>query len=125
MAKHDCERHAVAQPDSLSLLARDISRWIDDHGRIIQRITADEWRWHRVMKVCEESGEVYAALHNLNGGNPRKPATTVADVIDELLDTAAAALCAVEHLTGNQGHSGKELFRRLGYTAQRAGLNGV
>jgi NTP pyrophosphatase (non-canonical NTP hydrolase) len=56
--------------------------------------------WARVTKVCEESGEVWRALSNLTGENPRKGICgSESDLLEELADTASAAICAIQHLT--------------------------
>ena len=57
-------------------------------------------RWRRVTKVCEESGEVWRALSAWDGENPRKGACgSREDVMEELADTACAALFGIQHLT--------------------------
>lgn len=64
------------------------------------------------------------ALRGYLGENPRKGATkTLDDVIDELLDTAVAALGAVEHLTGHDGSALDRLENKIDYVHQRAGLS--
>jgi len=56
----------------------------------------------RVTKVCEESGEVWAALSKWTGENPRKGVCgTRADVLAELGDTVSAGICAIQHITGD------------------------
>jgi hypothetical protein len=56
--------------------------------------------WARVTKVCEEAGEVWAALSKWTGENPRKGVCgTKDDLLGELGDTASAAICAIQHLT--------------------------
>lgn len=55
--------------------------------------------WRRVTKVCEEAGEVDKALRGYIGENPRKGKThTSIDIVEELLDTAGAALAAVFYI---------------------------
>lgn len=68
----------------------------------------------RCSKTTEEQGEVENALIALEGSNPRKPSDLtedelISDLIIEKLDAAAAALGAVEHLTGNRGVSARFL----------------
>jgi NTP pyrophosphatase (non-canonical NTP hydrolase) len=56
--------------------------------------------WSRVTKVCEEAGEVWRALSNLTGENPRKGVCGTQDELTgELGDTVVAALCAIQHIT--------------------------
>jgi hypothetical protein len=77
-----------------------------------------------VAKVAEEAGEAVSALIVCTGGNPRKQ-DGVGDyraVISELLDTALAALGAVEHLIGNTGGSVAMLELHAEAISQRAGL---
>jgi len=60
----------------------------------------------RIDKLAEEIGEVTSAYGGWVGENPRKGQTNGLDkVLDELLDVAACALGAYEHLTGFQGDS--------------------
>jgi NTP pyrophosphatase (non-canonical NTP hydrolase) len=59
-------------------------------------------RWARVTKVCEEAGEVWRALSKLTGENPRKGVCGTEDeLLGELGDTASAAICAIQHITGD------------------------
>lgn len=56
--------------------------------------------WARVTKVAEEAGEVWRALSNLTGENPRKGTCGTEDeLLEELADTACAALFAIQHIT--------------------------
>lgn len=103
---------------SLALRLARISTIIDDH-LAAQGIDGKVLLWERVTKCAAEAGEVIEAVHRLDGGNPRKPATTHADVVAELLDVAVAALCAVEHLTGNVGDSVSQLQMRAEYVSRR------
>jgi NTP pyrophosphatase (non-canonical NTP hydrolase) len=78
----------------------------------------------RVTKVCEEAGEVHEAVGALWGENPRKPRGSLDDVIKELADCAGAALGAIEHLTGHQGHSVAIVTERVREVCDRVGLFG-
>jgi hypothetical protein len=97
-----------------------LSRWFDegqdrDEGQM----------WHRLAKVAEEAGEVIDAIIGWTGRNPRKgKCKTQADVEKELLDTAMAALGAVEHLYGNPDRavSLDLLERHVAGLIERAGL---
>lgn len=58
----------------------------------------------RIDKLAEEVGEVIDAYNGYVGENPRKGVThTEIDVLNELIDVAACALGAYEHLTDHQG----------------------
>jgi hypothetical protein len=58
--------------------------------------------WARITKVCEEAGEVWRALSKWTGENPRKGVCgTSEDVLGELGDTAAGAIFAIQHITGD------------------------
>ncbi len=102
----------------MSLRLARISEIIDDH-LAAQGIDGKVLLWERVTKCAAEAGEVIEAVHRLDGGNPRKPATTHGDVVTELLDVAVAALCAVEHLTGNVGDSTSRLQMHAERVCQR------
>jgi NTP pyrophosphatase (non-canonical NTP hydrolase) len=66
-------------------------------GYLAQPLAAD---WARVTKVCEEAGEVWAALSKYTGENPRKGVCgTLDDLLGELGDTVSAGICAIQHLT--------------------------
>ncbi len=101
----------------------DISVWVDESDANFDR-DREALGWHRVTKVAEEAGEAVGAWLLYTGGNPRKPAGSLDDVIAELLDTANAALAGVEHLTGNSGKALGLLFDKVDRVHQRAGLQG-
>lgn len=103
-------------------LAR-LSQWLDDANtlRAPEAVT-----WHRVMKIAEETGEVTKAMMGWTGANPRKGVTHgVSDVINELLDVAVTALCAAEHLTGNEGRSTDLLLDHVDFLVERAEKSGL
>jgi hypothetical protein len=80
-----------------------ISDWVDTSPTNATR-DREALGWHRVAKAAEEAGEAISEWLQFTGGNPRKPASPGdTRVVEELLDTALAALCAVEHLRGNRG----------------------
>jgi NTP pyrophosphatase (non-canonical NTP hydrolase) len=97
-----------------------LSQWIDrnnDHKPLQQQ------DWERTAKVCEEAGEVIAAMIGVTGQNPRKGVThTVHDVIEELLDVVVTGLGAIEHLTGHSGVSLDLLDDKIHRVALRAGV---
>lgn len=99
-----------------------LSRWIDEASANAQR-DREAALWGRVAKVGEEHGEVIAALIGATGQNPRKGVThAMDDVVEELLDTALTALCAVEHMTENRGFAMEMLARKVDRVHARAGL---
>jgi NTP pyrophosphatase (non-canonical NTP hydrolase) len=114
------DRPAAAAVDAAAVTA--LSAWIDNAPSNQDR-DREALAWHRVMKVAEEAGEVTEAMIGYTGGNPRKGHShSRADVVKELLDTALAALCAVEHLNGNRGDAVDLLAGHVQAIAVRAGL---
>jgi NTP pyrophosphatase (non-canonical NTP hydrolase) len=100
-----------------------LSAWIDagNAGRNLEAIT-----WGRLAKVSEECGEVIAAFIGATGQNPRKGVThTRQDVIEELLDVALTALCAVEHMTSGRAESMDMFDDKVRRVSERAGLSVV
>jgi NTP pyrophosphatase (non-canonical NTP hydrolase) len=80
----------------------EISKYIDNNTAPAFRNNETLALFGRVGKVQEEAGEVMAALIGFTGENPRKGIThTADDVVNELLDVALTALCAVEHMVVN------------------------
>lgn len=110
------------ESDRAAMRIAKISAWVDEAEVNIHR-DPEALGWHRVAKVAEEAGEAVGAWLLSTGGNPRKPVGPVADVIEELLDTAIAALGAVEHLTGNDGAALGMLFSKVAKVHKRAGLS--
>ena len=108
--------------DRLGSQLATISVWVDEHPPNRER-DAEARLWGRVGKVGEEFGEVIAAMVAMTGQNPRKGQSgCVADVLDELLDVAATALAAVEHIDGNRGGSVEMLADHVTGLMERAGL---
>jgi hypothetical protein len=102
-----------------------LSAWIDDANttRDPEAVT-----WGRLAKIAEESGEVIAAYIGATGQNPRKGVTGTTDaVVEELLDVAVTALCAVVHLTENDPDHDvmNALAFKIEEVADRAGLTAV
>jgi hypothetical protein len=57
-------------------------------------------RWRRVTKVCEESGEVWKALSDWTGENPRKGVCgTREETLAELADCISAGMCGIQSVT--------------------------
>jgi len=76
--------------------------------------------WARVTKVCEEAGEVWAALSKYTGENPRKGVCgTLDELLGELGDTASAAICAIQHLTKDTGQTWEVVSAALGKAVRR------
>lgn len=99
-----------------------ISLWVDSSKGYLG-IDSEAHLWRRVAKVGAEAGEVFDAMSGYTGENPRKGQThSINDVIEELLDTAVAALGAVEHITGNKGESVLLLAGKIKRVRERAGV---
>lgn len=108
-----------APPTSKQLAA--LSQWID--SSYAPGIDPELAMRRRTGKFGVEYMEVQDAIEGWTGENPRKGKyATKEDVLKELLDVAATALCAYEHLTGNQGHALLEFIARVDVTYCRAGL---
>jgi len=75
---------------TIELISEMLDRRIEAHGPAHLDLI-------RVAKVQEEAGEAIAAMIAYQHVNPRKPAGSIDDVIDELADVALTALCAIEH----------------------------
>jgi putative hydrolase of HD superfamily len=91
--------------DRLLAIVRDIDAHIDasrSRPFLDQPLAGD---WARVTKVCEESGEVWAALSMATGENPRKGTGSWEKVLEELGDVISAALCAIQHLTKDEART--------------------
>lgn len=107
--------------DDIAASACALSKWID--GSYPPDLDPETVLWRRVSKVSSEANEARDALEGYVGENPRKGVThTLEDVIGELLDTALCALAAVEHITGNNGHSMSLLADKAQRVVTRAGL---
>lgn len=97
-----------------------ISRWIDSANAHRHPETN---LWSRVSKAAEEGGEAMDALRGYLGENPRKGVTgTLDEVVEELLDTAVAALGAVEHIRDHDGQALRLLVDKIRRVADRAAL---
>lgn len=76
--------------------------------------------WARVTKVCEEAGEVWRALSNLTGENPRKGVCGTEDeLLEELADTAMAAICGIQHMTKDTERTQAVLAAAVNKSAER------
>lgn len=93
-----------------------VSRLIDDHNRNQGR-GEEAITWSRLAKIGEELGEVIAAHIGQTAQNPRKGTThTTEDVKKELIDVAATALYAYEHM---DGHAGRSMHALHAYVMKR------
>ena len=108
--------------DFSSAVLVELSKWIDGSPGYVG-CAPETVLWRRVSKASMEANEALDALSGLVGENPRKGVyATQEDVIRELLDTATAALGAVEHMTGHQGTAFERLDRHILHVGIRAGL---
>lgn len=107
--------------DAANYLAK-FSNWIDTSPGYAN-IDPEAHLSRRVTKTGQEFGEALEAMYGSLGENPRKGVThTQEDLIYELLDTANAALGAVEYITGNQATALALLFAHIEKVARRAGV---
>jgi hypothetical protein len=100
-----------------------LSIWFDEDQ--LDGAESEGNHWHRILKVAEEAGEVCTEMIGWTGRNPRKgkdPAGR-AKLEKELLDTAVAALGALEHLYGNpeRAVSMRMLERHVAALVERSG----
>jgi hypothetical protein len=101
---------------------KELSAWVDSYPPNETR-DKEAQLWGRVSKVGEEFGEVIAAMIGATNQNPRKGETYFfTDVCKEMLDVAVTALCAIEHMTGNNGKALSMMERHIQLLAIRAGL---
>jgi NTP pyrophosphatase (non-canonical NTP hydrolase) len=99
-----------------------LSNWIDQSTANAKR-DPEAVTWGRLAKVSEECGEVIQCYIGATGQNPRKGVThDIDDVIEELLDVAVTALCAIEHLTEGRQESIDRLFGKIQRVMVRAGI---
>lgn len=100
--------------------AAQLSIWIDEYN---SHKDPSLQLWERIGKIGEEFGETIEALIGFLGQNPRKGQThSREDIQKELLDVAVTALCAYEHVTGNQGLIDKALADHFDHLLRRVGL---
>lgn len=89
--------------DTVSQQLVEISQWVDNSPANKDR-DPEALTWHRVTKPAEEAGEAIDEMIKFTGGNPRKEKTiNDSALVEELLDTALAALGGIEHLRGHTG----------------------
>jgi phosphoribosyl-ATP pyrophosphohydrolase len=95
----------MAEPLTLAELLQiteTVDAYLDSHRspEYIEQSLANDWA--RVTKVCEEAGEVWAALSKRTGENYRKGVCgTETELLGELADCVSAAMCAIQHRTKN------------------------
>lgn len=108
--------------DLSSAVLVEVSKWINDSPGYVG-CASETVLWRRVSKASMEANEALDALSGMVGENPRKGVyASKADVIRELLDTATAALGAVEHMTDHQGAALEMLDRHIIGVGVRAGV---
>ncbi|MFE2723221.1 MazG-like family protein [Kitasatospora sp. NPDC059327] len=88
--------------------------WLDRESKL----SPQEERLLRILKLSEEVGEVGAAVVGVTGQNPRKGVThTWEDVQHELCDVVFSALVALRTLTPD---AAQVFADRLAYVEQRS-----
>ncbi len=92
--------------DPLRLAFRDmqaiteVDQYLDDRCGKRYKDEPLAQSWARVAKACEEAGEAVKSYIGYTGQNPRKGESgTLSDVLEELADTAFAAIFAIQHFT--------------------------
>ena len=102
-------------------IIRNVDEWLDSEmspDYAAQPLAHD---WARITKVCEEAGEVWKALSRETGENPRKGACGTEDeLLEELADTASAAMCAIQHRTKNTARTASVIMAAMEKAAKRA-----
>ena len=115
---HFVDRKGIMHVENTWLDLVWVSEWIDEANK---HKPAELQLWERCGKVGEEFGEVIEALIGLMGQNPRKGVThSLADVKYELLDVAATALGAYEHIGGNKGEALLDFLGHIQHIRVRA-----
>jgi hypothetical protein len=94
-----------------------VDKWLDESPDLGHRyhhnLLAQDWG--RISKVAEELGEAIQAFIGYTGQNPRKGEThELADVLDELADTAATAIFAIQHFTKSSNESRQIIRNKIG-----------
>ncbi len=90
----------------LMAIVRDVDAHLDANTAAPYREQPLAGDWARITKVCEEAGEVWKALSKATGENPRKGVCgTWDELLEELGDTASAALCAIQHITKDEART--------------------
>lgn len=77
----------------------ELTKWLDEHHPAF----GDRLQW-RIMKICQELGEVHEALGLAAGQNPRKndgvPTLDLTDTVVELCDVVLSACVALQSIPG-------------------------
>lgn len=90
----------TATREQLLEAVRDVDEWLDSDVGLNYANQPLAHHWARITKVSEEAGEVWKALSAWTGENPRKGVCgTWEELVEELADTACAAIFAIQHLT--------------------------
>lgn len=98
-----------------------IDAWLDRDAASAYQGSPLALDWLRVSKLTEEAGEAVAALIGVTGGNPRKGVTHMMDdVVAELADVAATAMCAIQHFTKDRAETQRIIEAKVSAVAERA-----
>lgn len=101
----------------------EVNYWLDSDMTDEYRAQPLAHRIMRTTKVCEEAGEVWRALSAATGENPRKGVCgTDDDVNRELADICSAALCAIQHRTGDVAATWAFLVEAFAVAHSRIGM---
>jgi NTP pyrophosphatase (non-canonical NTP hydrolase) len=113
---------AVRDLGRLMVIVRDVDAHLDANTAEPYRRQPLAGDWARITKVCEEAGEVWKALSKATGENPRKGVCgTWDELLEELGDTASAALCAIQHVTKDEARTAAVLVAALEKAHRRVG----
>jgi NTP pyrophosphatase (non-canonical NTP hydrolase) len=108
--------------EHLLAIVREVDAHLDANTAEAYQLQPLAGHWARVTKVCEEAGEVWKALSKATGENPRKGVCgTWEELLEELGDTASAALCAIQHITKDEADTGAVLVAALAKAHRRVG----
>ena len=103
-----------------SYIVREVDAHLDANTAQPYRDQPLAGHWARVTKVCEEAGEVWRALSKLTGENPRKGVCGTEDeLLEELADTAMAAICGIQHMTKDSDRTQAVLAAAVNKAAER------
>lgn len=109
------------RPEHLLEVIRVVDDWLDSDVGLNYQNQPLAHHWARITKVSEEAGEVWKALSNWTGENPRRGVCgTWDELVEELADTACAAIFAIQHLTKDAGTTWSILGAAADKAHQRA-----
>jgi hypothetical protein len=102
-----------------------VDAYLDSHRspEYIDQPLANDWA--RVTKVCEEAGEVWAALSRRTGENYRKGVCgTEEELLGELADCVSAAMLGIQHRTKDIWRTWAVVSAAFAKAAQRVAEHG-